>query len=201
MVVRICVPIELARCLLNDTSLSYVRERSEYSCRSSGRWKYVLSEEKLGPHTPCAKARRQSMLELNVSGRGQIEKMIKLLYQLVLPTCLSQRSMAVRLLRVPFCTRSGLIGYVTSQYGEGCGATSATVVFVPARGKKQNFGAFTRDPFKTFQKKLAKNQNIRDSKLPLMSKEREQRSLLYPLNVQSIGKGRTQYHATSIVIF
>ena len=97
-------------------------------------------------------------------------------------------AVTTRLLRCPFFTRTGLTGSLTGQYGEGCGSTSAAAAFIPARGKKQDFGGFTRDPFKTFQKKLAKQQARRDEKYPLMSKERKQRNLLYPLNIQSLGR-------------
>lgn len=68
-----------------------------------------------------------------------------------------------------------------------CVCSSVHAIIVPSRGKKQNFGAITRDPFKNFQKKLAEKNAQRHGKVPLASDERAQRSLLHPLNIQSLG--------------
>lgn len=53
---------------------------------------------------------------------------------------------------------------------------------------KQRFGGFTRDPFKTFQKKLARSQQRKHAKQPLESDERSQQNLQLPVNVQSLGE-------------
>lgn len=61
------------------------------------------------------------------------------------------------------------------------------LVFVPHRGAKQKWGGITRDPYKTFQKKLDRQTFQKNVKIPLKSEERAQKELLYPLNLNSLG--------------
>ena len=55
------------------------------------------------------------------------------------------------------------------------------------RGKKQKFGGATRDPFKSLQRKLARQQQHRHAKVPLMSDERAQMNRLAPITTSSLG--------------
>lgn len=83
--------------------------------------------------------------------------------------------------------RTGLLVTVFSRHDIVIRCCTPSVALVPARGKKQKFGGFTRDPFKTFQKKLAKKEAQRTEKVPLMSRERGERMLQYPYTVTSLG--------------
>ena len=55
------------------------------------------------------------------------------------------------------------------------------------RGKKQKFGEATRDPFKSLQRKLGREQQRKHAKVPLMSEERAQVTRLAPITASSIG--------------
>ena len=57
------------------------------------------------------------------------------------------------------------------------------------RGKKQKFGEATRDPFKSLQRKLGREQQRKHAKVPLMSEERAQVTRLAPITASSIGGG------------
>ena len=63
--------------------------------------------------------------------------------------------------------------------------------FIQTRGKKQKFGGITRDPFKTFQKKLMKQQRKTHSLKPIMSEERAQMELAQKPNLSSLGTYRS----------
>lgn len=63
----------------------------------------------------------------------------------------------------------------------------AAVLVLQTRGGKKKFGEITRDPFKTFQQKLARKQRTRHAKYRLQSDERKQMKLAFPFNVQSTG--------------
>lgn len=71
-------------------------------------------------------------------------------------------------------------------------ATTAAC-FIQTRGKKQKFGAITRDPFKTFQKKLTRQQQKKHSLKPLMSDERAQMQLEVQPNITSLGQLISSY--------
>ncbi len=58
--------------------------------------------------------------------------------------------------------------------------------YVQSRGKKQKFGGITRDPFKSFQQKLARQQQRKHAKIPLKSEERRQKEMLMPINMTSL---------------
>lgn len=97
---------------------------------------------------------------------------------------------ASRLLKWPVFVRTGIPTSLTVHHEHGCRLASVSEAPILARGKKSmKFGGFTRDPFKTFQNKLARMEAQKTAKTPLMSKERWERSLIYPLNVQSLGMG------------
>ena len=66
--------------------------------------------------------------------------------------------------------------------------TTAAAVLIQARGKKQKFGGITRDPFKTFQKKLQRQGAQRHAKVPLKSEERGTIEMSLPINVASLGE-------------
>jgi len=63
----------------------------------------------------------------------------------------------------------------------------AAVLVLQTRGGKKKFGEITRDPFKTFQQKLARKQRTRHDKYRLQSDERREMKLAFPLNIQSTG--------------
>ena len=65
---------------------------------------------------------------------------------------------------------------------------AAAVLLIQTRGGKTKFGEITRDPFKTFQKKLYKQQQYKHAKTPLVSEERAQMKMEFPLNIQSVGR-------------
>ena len=65
---------------------------------------------------------------------------------------------------------------------------AATVLVIQTRGGKTKFGEITRDPFKTFQQKLNKQQQYKHAKTPLVSEERAQMKMDFPLNLQSLGR-------------
>lgn len=65
--------------------------------------------------------------------------------------------------------------------------TPAPLVCIPVRGKKQQFGGATRDPFKSLQRKLVREQQRKHAKVPLVSKEREQMTRLAPVTISSVG--------------
>ena len=66
--------------------------------------------------------------------------------------------------------------------------SAPAAALIQIREHAQNYGAFTRDPFKTFQRKLARKQANRNTKVPLVSTERSQTELLLPINVWSLGE-------------
>ena len=68
-----------------------------------------------------------------------------------------------------------------------CRCLLAAIVHVPARGKKMKFGGITRDPYRSLKNKIAQAKAMETNKTPLMSRERKDRSLLYPFTVTSIG--------------
>lgn len=69
-----------------------------------------------------------------------------------------------------------------------CKVVYATpAALIQARSYAQNYGSFTRDPFKSFQRKLARKQATRNTKVPLVSTERSQTELLLPVNIWSLG--------------
>ena len=65
---------------------------------------------------------------------------------------------------------------------------AAAVLIIQTRGSKKKFGGITRDPFKTFQQKLHKQQQYKHAKAPLVSDERAQMKMDFPLNIQSLGR-------------
>lgn len=65
---------------------------------------------------------------------------------------------------------------------------AAAVLIIQTRGRKKKFGGITRDPFKTFQQKLHKQQQYKHAKAPLVSDERAQMKMDFPLNLQSLGR-------------
>jgi len=69
----------------------------------------------------------------------------------------------------------------------------AAVLVLQTRGGKKKFGEITRDPFKTFQQKLARKQRTRHAKYRLQSDERKQMKLAFPYNVQSTGRLISEY--------
>ncbi|KAL5509048.1 hypothetical protein EMCRGX_G004329 [Ephydatia muelleri] len=70
-----------------------------------------------------------------------------------------------------------------------CKVVYATpAALIQARSYAQNYGSFTRDPFKSFQRKLARKQATRNTKVPLVSTERSQTELLLPVNIWSLGQ-------------
>lgn len=69
-----------------------------------------------------------------------------------------------------------------------CGLLTGPYLVIPRRGGKQKWGGITRDPFKTFQKKLERKNTQMMGKMPLKSEERALRDLHYPLNFQSLGE-------------
>lgn len=66
--------------------------------------------------------------------------------------------------------------------------TTPAPTLVQSRGKKQKFGGITRDPFKTFQKKLLRQQERRHAKIPLKSEERRQKDMLMPISMTSLSE-------------
>ena len=70
------------------------------------------------------------------------------------------------------------------------GAT-APILSIQVRGKKQKFGGSTRDPFKSLQRKLAREHQRRHAKVPLVSEERAQIQRIAPVTVTSIGQSLT----------
>lgn len=67
------------------------------------------------------------------------------------------------------------------------GGIPAPLVSIQVRGKKQQFGGATRDPFKSLQRKLVRKQQRTHAKVPLVSKEREQLTRLAPVTISSVG--------------
>ena len=65
---------------------------------------------------------------------------------------------------------------------------AAAVLVIQTRGGKTKFGEITRDPFKTFQQKLNKQQHYKHAKAPLVSEERVQMQMDFPINLQSLGR-------------
>ena len=65
--------------------------------------------------------------------------------------------------------------------------SSVPILLIPRRGGKQKWGGITRDPYKTFQKRLDRQRIYEQSKVPLKSEERALRDMDYPLNFQSLG--------------
>ena len=80
--------------------------------------------------------------------------------------------------------------------------TLAAIQLNQVRGKKQKFGAATRDPFKSLQRKLARDQQRRHAKVPLMSEERSQIRRLAPITTTSLGQREkyNQYFVISPII-
>lgn len=68
------------------------------------------------------------------------------------------------------------------------GRLSAPLVCVQVRGKKQKFGGATRDPFKSLQRKLVREEQRKHVKVPLMSDERAQIMRLAPITTNSLGE-------------
>ena len=73
------------------------------------------------------------------------------------------------------------------------GRIPSPLVSIQVRGKKQKFGGATRDPFKSLQRKLARQQQMKHAKVPLMSEERAQSTRLAPITITSIGEGLPGY--------
>ena len=67
------------------------------------------------------------------------------------------------------------------------GRASAPVQWNQVRGRKQKFGGSTRDPFKSLQRKLGREQQRKHAKVPLMSEERAQIRRLAPITTTSLG--------------
>ncbi len=64
---------------------------------------------------------------------------------------------------------------------------SPCVSVVQVRGAKQKFGGLTRDPFRTLKKKLVLEKSHKVSKVPLMSSERRDNIMEFPINRTSAG--------------
>lgn len=62
------------------------------------------------------------------------------------------------------------------------------ILSIQVRGKKQKFGGSTRDPFKSLQRKLAREHQRRHAKVPLVSEERAQIQRIAPVTVSSVGQ-------------
>jgi len=62
------------------------------------------------------------------------------------------------------------------------------VSFVQARGAKKKFGGITRDPYKSLKRKLALAKGQKRAKIPLMSTERKDGMMEYPMNIKSPGQ-------------
>lgn len=62
------------------------------------------------------------------------------------------------------------------------------VLLVTTRGKSQTWGGITRDPYHHLRRKLAKQQQLRDKKFPLISEARQERRRDLPINVTSLGQ-------------
>ena len=73
------------------------------------------------------------------------------------------------------------------------GRIPAPLACIQVRGKKQKFGGATRDPFKSLQRKLARQQQMKHAKVPLMSEERAQATRLAPIIITSIGEGLLEH--------
>ncbi len=58
---------------------------------------------------------------------------------------------------------------------------------VQVRGAKQKFGGLTRDPYRTLKKKLVLEKSHKVSKVPLMSSERRDNIMEFPINRTSAG--------------
>lgn len=56
------------------------------------------------------------------------------------------------------------------------------------RGAKQKFGGITRDPYRTLKKKLVLQKAQKVSKVPLMSSERRDKTVEFPINRTSSGE-------------
>jgi hypothetical protein len=67
------------------------------------------------------------------------------------------------------------------------------IAYIPRRGAKQKWGGITRDPYKTFQKKLQRKVAARHQKIPLKSEERAVREMQYPLNINTLGQILSDY--------
>ena len=81
------------------------------------------------------------------------------------------------------------------------GRIPSPLVSVQVRGKKQKFGGATRDPFKSLQRKLARQQQMKHAKVPLMSEERAQSTRLAPITITSIGEGLPGHECRRMCVF
>ncbi len=68
---------------------------------------------------------------------------------------------------------------------------SPCVSVVQVRGAKQKFGGLTRDPYRTLKKKLVLEKSHKVSKVPLMSSERRDNIMEFPINRTSAGISTT----------
>ena len=75
-----------------------------------------------------------------------------------------------------------------TQVLSAAGRIPAPLACIQVRGKKQKFGGATRDPFKSLQRKLARRQQMKHAKVPLISEEKAQATRLAPIIITSIGK-------------
>ena len=69
----------------------------------------------------------------------------------------------------------------------GLGRVPGPLQWNQVRGRKQKFGGSTRDPFKSLQRKLGREQQRKHAKVPLMSEERAQIRRLAPITTTSLG--------------
>ena len=74
----------------------------------------------------------------------------------------------------------------------GCGVLREKNItaagMVQTRGAKKKFGGITRDPYQNFRKKLTRQTQMKQSKIPLMSEERKQMNVTLPMNNTSLSK-------------
>lgn len=59
---------------------------------------------------------------------------------------------------------------------------------VQSRGGKTKYGGITRDPLLDLKKKLGQQNQRKQAKIPLVSEERRQMELSYPINATSLSK-------------
>ena len=64
----------------------------------------------------------------------------------------------------------------------------SSVCVLQVRGAKKKFGGITRDPYRTLKKKLVQEKARKVSKVPLVSSERREKMVEYPMNRTSSGK-------------
>ena len=69
------------------------------------------------------------------------------------------------------------------------GRIPAPLACTQVRGAKQKFGGATRDPFKSLQRKLVRQQQEKHAKVPLISDERTQQlqQSIAPITADSLG--------------